>query len=204
MNTDMNFCQQPGTSAGRLAPGRTFCALGQEHLELLKHWRNAQMDVLRQSRPLTDADQQAWLQSLAKDARQVLFAMHLPADSQGAAGEFIGYGGLTNLDAGHRRAEISFLVNPVRAADLAVYREDFLAALAKFCDHGFSQLHLNRIFTETFDFRAEHMQVLEEFGFRREGVLRQHVFKRGRFHDSILHSMLASEWTARAANRGRE
>ena len=65
---------------------------------------------------------------------------------------------------------------------------DWTAAFA------FDELCFNRIFTETWDFRDEHIGILEGFGFVYEGRLRQHVAKGGRAHDALLHGLLAKDW----------
>ena len=88
-------------------------------------------------------------------------------------------------------------MDPSRAADSDLYREDMLAALSLLCRHGFEVIGLHRIFTETFAFRKEHIAILEEFGFVKEGVLRAHQYKNGQYSDSILHSILDSEWKDR-------
>jgi len=165
--------------------------LEKEHLPRLKEWRNAQMKVLRQYIPLTDFHQEKWFAYLKKDKNQALFAL-MVGNPQKL--NFIGYCGITNIDFKNRRGEISFLVNPNRVLEKETYRKDFLAALNMLCQHGFEELNLNKLFTETFDFRKDHLKILEEFGFRQEGELREHYFGQGKYFNSIIHSMLLSEW----------
>ena len=149
------------------------------------------MPILRQYAPLTDFQQKRWFGCLKGDKNQVLFALMAERPSKT---NFIGYCGITNIDFKNRRGEISFLVDPARVARKDVYRRDFLAALTMLCRYGFVELNLNRIFTETYDFRKEHIKILEEFGFKREGELRKHCFGGGRYFNSLIHSVLSSEW----------
>jgi RimJ/RimL family protein N-acetyltransferase len=104
-------------------------------------------------------------------------------------GRFIGYGGLTNLDWHARHAEVSFLVDPARAADPDTYRRDASAFLAFLAGWAFGELGLNRLFTETYDFRELHIGLLEQAGFVPEGRMRQHV----EGGDSVLHGLLATD-----------
>lgn len=171
--------------------GRTLAALDKRDIGFVKDWRNQQTAVLRQNRPLTDADQEAWFRGLATDDSQDVFGLRLEDDT---GSRLIGYCALVRIDRSNSRAELSFLVDPSRAADGDLYREDMIAALALLCRHGFEVVRLHRIFTETFAFRKEHITILEEFGFMREGVLRAHQYKNGEHVDSILHSILDSEW----------
>jgi RimJ/RimL family protein N-acetyltransferase len=173
------------------ACGRALYPLREDLLGYLKDWRNAQMDVLRQSRALTDLEQQRWWSALATDDRQALFGLFLQSPD---APLFIGYGGLVNLDRVNGRAEVSFLVDPQRSSQPGVYVVDMRAAFSMFCWYGFERLGLNRLFTETFSFRQRHIEVLGSLGFRMEGILRQHVKKDGKYWDSVMHGILHSEW----------
>lgn len=172
--------------------GRRFFPLEKPHLEKLREWRNAQMNVLRQWKPLTDHNQEKWFQEISEAVNQVVFSI-VTFDKDGNE-RFIGYSGLVYIDHINKRAEISFLVDPERASKRGIYKEDFTAALRALCEYGFNQLNLNKIFAETFEFRKYHIEILEKFGFKRDGVLREHQYVNGKYWDSIIHSILKSEF----------
>lgn len=156
---------------------------------LIMKWRNEQIDVLRQNRPLTEADQDRYYRevvvpSFGEDRPHIILFSYLQHET------CIGYGGLTNIDWDSRRAEISFLVNTDRTRNLAVYKEDFAAFLRLMQRVAFDALQFNRLFTETFDIRPHHIRILEESGFRLEGRMRQHVMINGRPVDSLIHGCL--------------
>jgi RimJ/RimL family protein N-acetyltransferase len=92
---------------------------------------------------------------------------------------------------------VSFLVDPVRAADAEVYRRDMAAFLGFLADWSFGVLDLNRLFAETYVFRDFHISLLEEAGYRPEGRLREHVMTPDGLGDSVVHALLASEWRER-------
>lgn len=173
--------------------GRYLCPMEKSYLRNLKKWRNLQINVLRQFTPLTDCDQETWFESLQNDSRRVIFAI-LTCEENLKEPTFIGYCGITNIDFKNERGEISFLLDPDRATNEKLYREDFLSILEMLSRYSFEELNLNKLFTETFSFREFHIKILEEFDFKREGVLRNHHFTRGEYFDSIIHSLLASEW----------
>ena len=161
------------------------------------HWRNQQIDVLRQSRPLTEADQTRYYSSVVvpsfgeSEPRLLLFSyLH--------ASQCIGYGGLTNVDWSARRAEISFLADTARLADPAVYERDFSTFLELVKELAFAAAGLDRLFTETFDIRPAHVAVLERAGFRLEGRLREHARVKDRKVDSLMHGLLRSEYEPRS------
>jgi len=173
---------------------RDFGPLKQEHIFAIRQWRNEQMDILRQKTKLTRTGQVQWFKGLKKDKTQKLFAIY---ENAGKDSPIIGYCGLTNLDLDYSRAELSFIVATSRTRDLNVYSEDMISALAFLADLAFKTYQLKRIFTETYAFRGEHIKILERFGFKQEGTLRSHIFKKGRFHDSIMHSILKEEYHPR-------
>ncbi|HXG69093.1 MAG TPA: GNAT family N-acetyltransferase [Gemmatimonadaceae bacterium] len=160
----------------------------------IRSWRNAQISVLRQSEPLTEVEQDAYFQRVVlplfeqRRPPQLLFSLlH--------NGDFIAYGGLVHISWPDGRAEVSFLGDPARGADPALYRSDLLAHLRLLGQVAFKELRLHRLYTETFDLRPAHVTVLEEAGFRLEGRLREHVrLASGSFADSLMHGQLAADY----------
>lgn len=152
----------------------------------IKTWRNEQIDLLRQKVVLTDQDQAEYYRSRVVPGftelkpEMVLFSF-LEHD------RCIGYGGLVHIDWENKRAEVSFLLQTQRVRDSEQYRTEFSTFLHLMKEVAFTELPLNRIFTETYDIRPGHVSVLEQNGFVLEGRLRQHVFIRGRFVDSLIH-----------------
>lgn len=163
-----------------------------DNLSDIKDWRNQQMNILRQWKPLTYYNQQEWFKRLSTDLSQVIFSLYFSEDNENF--EFIGYCGVVNIDFINRRGEISFIVNPKRVKNNKLYHDDFMAVLTLLCHYGFESLNLNKLFTETFSFREEHINILNEFGFIFEGKLRNHQFINGNYCDSIMHSILFDEW----------
>jgi RimJ/RimL family protein N-acetyltransferase len=108
----------------------------------------------------------------------------------------IGYGGLTNIDWEARRAELSFLLDTALSRNTPAYEEAFRMYLSLVKQVAFEDLMFNRIFTETFDVRPHHVRVLEQCGFRREGVMKQHAVVNGHFVDSIIHGYLREYYDA--------
>lgn len=168
-------------------------------IESIRIWRNAQLSVLRQQALITSEAQRAyyeraiWPQTDMAQPDTILVAYERD-------GTLIGYGGLVHVAWRHRRAEISFLVDPAIAAN----RDDYAESLTVFLDLvrslAFENLGLARVFTETYAHRSHHIGVLEQAGMIREGIMRDHVLVDGAASDSILHGCLAAEWhTARSA-----
>jgi RimJ/RimL family protein N-acetyltransferase len=163
--------------------------LREEDIFLIRQWRNEQMVVLRQNRLLSESDQVNYYRETvaasfeAEQPKIILFSFLMDC-------RCIGYGGLTNIDWVSGRAEISFLVDTERSTDEAGYREEFSAFLSLMKEVAFTDVHFNRLFTETFDIRPGHIAILEENEFRQEGTMRQHVRIGERYVDSHIHGYL--------------
>ncbi len=178
---------RPGLADGRFAIG----AVQADQIEAIREWRNAQTAWLRQAAPISpDAQrayftQQVWPEMASATPSKILLSYY-------EDGQPIGYGGLVHIAWAHKRAEVSFLLRPDLADDMAGYATRFPAFLGLLRRLAFEDLGLERLFTETFEGRDAHMAILESAGFVREGVMRHHVRIDGRPVDSILHGCLAS------------
>lgn len=94
----------------------------------------------------------------------------------------IGYGGW-NLP--HRRAEIAYALAR-RHWGQGLMTE----AVRRAIRFGFEEMDLNRVEARCLTENAASARVMEKCGMRFEGVLRQHLLAKGRFHDVKLHAIL--------------
>ncbi|WP_246116716.1 GNAT family N-acetyltransferase [Denitrobaculum tricleocarpae] len=167
-------------------------AIQPEHIELVRQWRNAQMDELRQSHPITPEEQEkffkenVWPDKAVDKPAQILLAI-----KEGR--RLIGYGGLVYINWEHRRAEVSFLLSEEVEALPDQRSQVFLDFLNSIKALSFVDLGLNRLTTETFAHRTRHIETLETAGFKREGTLREHIVMNGKYANSILHAVIASD-----------
>lgn len=167
-------------------------AVQPHHIEDIRRWRNAQMNVLRQSAVITPAQQQAyfaeqvWPELAAAQPSNILLVCQ-------EGDETVGYGALVHIAWEHRRAEVSFLLKPSLAALENEYARYFATFLQLMKNLAFEDLGLDRLFTETYATRRHHISVLESAGFRREGALRHHVRIDDKPVDSIIHGCLSCE-----------
>jgi RimJ/RimL family protein N-acetyltransferase len=160
-----------------------------DHIELIRCWRNAQLDVLRQESPISSTQQETYFAqsiwpTMSYEAPRNLLMGLLFED------RLIGYGGLVHIGWRDQRAEMSFLVDDLRAKEPVKYARDFSAFITLVRTMAFDDLGFHKLFTETYANRQQHIQLLESAGFQREGVLRDHVKIGGVFVDSIIHSII--------------
>ena len=155
--------------------------------EAIRQWRNAQLDILRQSTPLTVEAQDRYFREVvsplfeAEQPGQLLFSLLLDE-------ELIGYGGLVHIDWAAGRAEISFLLETGRNAHIPTFQADFTAYLHLLRQVSFADLSLQKIDTEAYDVRPHLTTVLEAEGFAEEARLPRHVRVAGQLVDTVFHS----------------
>lgn len=180
----------------RCESGFTFRAVELIDIEQIRQWRNAQMTVLRQSHEISPAEQaqyfstHVWPEKPKQQPSQVLLAIE-------RGGALVGYGGLVHISWPDRRAEVSFLLDPVLEQCLDERSAVFRAFLTIVQPMAFEEFGLHRLFTETYAHREDHIATLEASGFQYEGRLRQHVVVGGSPMDALVHGCLAarcSEW----------
>ena len=163
-----------------------------DHIEAIRNWRNSQMDVLRQSAPLSREQQikyystQIWPDQLVKEPKNILMAYY-------KGSRHIGYGGLVHIRWDYQRTEMSYLIDPALDRDEDGERHLFLTWIAFMKRLAFDELGLKRIHTETYATRNQHIQWLEEAGFVEEGRMRDHVTVNGAPTDALLHGLLARD-----------
>lgn len=164
-----------------------------DHVEHIRRWRNAQISVLRQAHPITPDEQaryfanHVWPEKAQAQPPKILLAIK-------EDGALIGYGGLVHINWDYLRAEISFLLDPERAADDDVAAPVFAEFLHLMEGLAFADLALERLMTETYEQRTAFIAALDAHGFAREGRLRSHVrLDGGQPCDAILHGLLPSD-----------
>ena len=108
-----------------------------------------------------------------------------------ASGRVAGSTRFMKIDLPHRRAEIGFTFLGESWQRTGLNTEAKLLMLT----HGFEFLNLNRIELLTDFLNDKSRRAIERLGAREEGVVRSHMVMRdGRVRDSVLYSIIKSEW----------
>lgn len=104
-------------------------------------------------------------------------------------GQLIGGVGLHRSDT---NAELGYCLNP------AYWRQGYATEAARvICRFGFEELGVNRIYATCRPGNVGSASVMRHIGMKQEGHLRQHLWFKGRYHDSYLFSILKEEFDGR-------
>ncbi len=104
--------------------------------------------------------------------------------------ETIGRCGFHNWYARHHRAEIGYALTKAEFKRNGYMREAVGAVLK----YGFEIMHLNRVEACIGPNNIASLRIVAKYGFTQEGVLRQHYAVDGEIQDSVIFSLLKSEF----------
>jgi len=105
-----------------------------------------------------------------------------------ASNRMIGTCTLFRLDAGNRRGEIGYLLNR------AYWHQGFMSeALESAIAYAFTHMKLHRLEADTDPENTASIQLLERFGFQREGLFRDRWLVNGRWCDSLMMGLVSNQ-----------
>ena len=153
----------------------------------IMQWRNEQIYHLRQSKPLTQEDQDDYFDNVVaklfdkEQPNQILFSFL-------EDGVCIGYGGLVHINWIDKNSEVSFVMN----TDLenAMFMEYWSLYLKLIEQVAFQELFYHKIYIYAFDLRPKLYVTLLKNDYFFDAKLKDHCFYNGRFIDVIIHSKI--------------
>ncbi len=136
--------------------------------------------------PLSRAQEEAWLDSLRErinSGKEVLFAIETQQ------GEHIGNIGFHGIDWKNRSAELGIMIGEKSRWGQG-YGTDAIRTMLRL---GFEEMNLHRISLNVDVDNKRAIACYEKCGLRHDGTIRDAIFKKGRFIDQKLMSILSSD-----------
>ncbi len=169
-------------------------AIERDDIPRFVHWLNDPEVTagLTINLPMSSWDETHWFENLANQAaeeRPLALDVHIPDNSW----THIGNVGLHQIEWTNRCAIFGIFIGDKTFWNNGYGSEATLLTLK----HGFETLNLNRIYLHVFETNPRAIYVYEKIGFIREGKLRQATFRNGLYIDTLIMSMLRSEWEAK-------
>ncbi len=132
---------------------------------------------------LTIEGQRRWFSGLQRDDSQIYWVIWLEDTP-------IGMIYLTDIDQVNQRCSWGYYiaVREKRSLKLALYLEWSLY------DYVFDVLGLHKLCNETFVENQPVIRLHQLCGSKQDGIMRQHIYKAGRFYDVAVGSILKEEW----------
>jgi RimJ/RimL family protein N-acetyltransferase len=173
----------------------TLSAIELEHIPMIVRWRN-QPDVYRgfiEYEPLSTTQQAAFLDGLTPAGTRRLWLINARKESKADVVP-IGTVGIMDIDWRNRRCEFG----PIFIGEID-YRGQGLAKEAEILvlDYCFNHLGLHKVIAHVTESNAEVIPFHEAAGFKHDTMLRDHIFRQGRFEGLHLLSCLSDEFRER-------
>ena len=172
--------------------------LEREDLRQLRDWRNDPeiFSRVREYRYLNMENQEAWFNSLRDDRKTIMFGVEdrTPTEYGGENRILIGVCGLTYIDWIAQKAEISLYIGDKDYRGMGIGLK-MLNLLAKYA---FEECNLIRLWGEIYD-SEPIIQLFKRAGYIKEGELRQHAYKNGKYVNSHFYGLLREEWRKKNA-----
>ena len=161
-----------------------FKPFSEKFLENVRLIRNKQKKILRQNNIISKKEQNNYFsKNIKTDFKSLRPKNILLLIFKGK--NLVGYCGLTNLDWSNKRAELSFILDS-KYNKKKIFLDIFQNSLELLQEILFKELKFKKFFSETYEFRKDVISFLISNNFVIEGCLKNHIYKNGKFYNSIL------------------
>jgi len=138
--------------------------------------------------PLSVAAEQDWIETITKDRDQISLGIVVREEDR-----FIG--ALSLREKNERDRHMTF---GIAIGDKTQWSKGYgTEATALLMSHAFQTMNLNRVILHVLSENTRAIRAYETVGFKREGLLRQHQFRDGRYQDVVAMALLRDEWKPR-------
>ncbi|MGL6107378.1 GNAT family N-acetyltransferase [Romboutsia sp.] len=134
--------------------------------------------------PVSEIEHQRWFESRVVEPINKTFGIETNENS-----EIIGIIGLKETDLINRSSELYIYIGNKQYWGKG-YGTQAVSRLVEFC---FDELNLNRICLYVFDYNERAIASYKKVGFKVEGILRQSLYKKGKYHNKVLMSVLRED-----------
>jgi len=135
--------------------------------------------------PLTFNEELKWFEAVSAFKDSYRFAVEAIAE-----GLYIGDCGINSVDWKNSVASAVIFIGS-KAYRGRGYGTEAMQILMAFA---FNQMNINKLRLNVYSFNEQALRSYEKCGFKREGLLRQEIFRDGRYYDTIVMGILREEF----------
>jgi RimJ/RimL family protein N-acetyltransferase len=157
-----------------------------ENINLLRQDFDAIKAFVGSPFPGNIISQQEWINSMYPNG--ILKNIYLAVE-ENESKKFIGYVAARNINYIHSHAEVGeILIGDSRGKG---YFKDILK---QFISYLFNQINLNKVFTSILIDNKISINAHKKFGFKEEGIMKNHYYQDGMYKDVIILSLFKSDF----------
>jgi UDP-4-amino-4,6-dideoxy-N-acetyl-beta-L-altrosamine N-acetyltransferase len=123
--------------------------------------------------------QQTWFSRYLEDKNQKHFVILVNNTP-------VGQVGLSEVSKGNKHAEVFIIIGNDKYRGIGISQ----TALQFITNYGFNRLKLHKIFLEVNALNEQAIKAYEKFGFKHEGVLKEHLFYNNKYIDLLYMSII--------------
>jgi len=131
--------------------------------------------------PVSEIEHEKWFENKLNDKINKMFGIE-----EQATNEFIGIIGLNNTDLINRSAELYIYIGDENYWGKGL-GSDAMKTLVEFA---FEELNLHRLSLTVFSYNTRAIKAYKKVGFETEGIMRDSLFRAGKYHDKVLMAIL--------------
>jgi len=173
-------------------------ALTQSDLPKLNVWRNnpeVTKNLLGWSWPRSIEQEEEWLKASYQDKENLRLAVDNKLD-----GRFIGMAGLYRIDWKNRNAVIGIMIG-----EKEFWQKGFATDIGfTLMSYAFYELNLHRIVGEMLKENLASQNLCRAWGFTYEGTLREADYRRNKYQDIVIMSILKEEFDPQRKKEGKK
>lgn len=150
-------------------------------------WRN-QKEIINQlfsNFGIIKKQHDQWFESYVNNSKRLEFIIETKENKKP-----IGTVGLNNIDYKNQKAELGILIGEFSEQSKGYGFE----AISKLLVYAFNEMNMQKISLQTFYDNIKAINLYKKNGFKEDGVLRNEIYKNGKFKDVIVMSLLREEW----------
>lgn len=162
-----------------------FLKIREEYLEKIRLWRMSEevTKYLYTDPKITPEDQRKWYQRIVQDLSRMDWVINVD-------GKDVGVICLYDIDAVNRRCFWAYYLGEQTTRGKGIGKAVELNILS----YVFERLDFHKLCCEVFEWNEFVVEVHQKYGARIEGTFREHVWKRGKYHDVVRMGILRQEW----------
>lgn len=135
--------------------------------------------------PFTLEMEEKWYESMTESQDNYSFAIE---DLE--SGIYLGGCGINNVDWKNSVVTVGIFIGDKEYLGKG-YGTDAMQVLTKFIFH---EMNINKVKLHVYSFNTRAIKSYEKCGFKKEGILRQEIFRDGKYYDEIVMGILKEEF----------
>lgn len=156
-------------------------------LLILKKWRNTNEIWMYNTQYvlLNMLNQKNWYEQITqKNSDNIMFVVTTKS------GKPIGVCGLTHVDKENKHAYVAIIIGEIKYQNKGFGKE----ILQILMNYGFHKIKLHKIVAEVFGYNQTSVKFFEKLNFRHEAILHDSLWRRGRWWNIFVMSILQHEY----------